>query len=772
MNEVVVDVKIDATWIWDAQLCRMDWANQEGLAFIGLESLSGLQKIRYNSTLPWVQQINSLSAMTLPETGCMEKISFPDGSVLNCWVKNHRTENGHQGLWIILKGDQQAEEDGTVAPKKTDQSFALADETGDRLVVADHTSVNPKASNGLADTSVSERSKNRSAAEQEKSESGKILALIARQINAKTSDVFKKVRLPRTAISPEGVLTAQDNVTVPSQEEVSQSEGGAYDPKDRQKPGAGLPGMAELVEQMKRVGSVNDNEVDAVSPPVALQGDGLGDGKGQISAQTASNSEGIQDAVLVSGVGDSRPSETKDLAKEAGLQKPKSEEAVAVQHLPDNAGLPVASAIVDDRGGFSASSELFALALGYHNEDDFLKNADLEKVLPQVYEKLVAQNGGTVDSQLFEKSEAMTKSGRKVSLSLSAKTGQAEGGTTHYLILYPEGIPQSIEMPKAVDGAKPAKVQGAGSAAGVANAVKKSAKGEQSKPGKSLKGKTQKAVKKPRPKVGKQGQRKQSPKRPVVPKTVAPKEQLVKGHSGTEAHSSISDDYERTLPFLAKVSHEIRTPLNSIIGFSEIMKEEQFGPISNERYLGYLDDIFVSANHALSLVNDMLDISRIQAGSMEVEREGLDLNEEVHSAIKSMAPQFANKEIHVWQGLSEESLPILCDKRSLRQIVLNLVSNAVKYTPKGGQITVSTALEEGSKVVLRVRDTGIGMSESDIRQAMKPFQRLDTILRHETNGSGLGLPLTKALIEANKAEFRIESAVDKGTVVSVTFPKT
>ncbi|MGA0561111.1 PAS domain-containing sensor histidine kinase [Ancylobacter sp. VNQ12] len=224
--------------------------------------------------------------------------------------------------------------------------------------------------------------------------------------------------------------------------------------------------------------------------------------------------------------------------------------------------------------------------------------------------------------------------------------------------------------------------------------------------------------------------------------------------------------------FLAKISHEIRTPLNAIIGFSEVMMEERFGPIENQRYRDYLRDIHASGGHLISLINDLLDLSKIEAGKLDLSFTSVSLNEIVQQCMGIMQPQANRERIIIRSSLASDLPPVVADARSIRQIVLNLVSNSVKFTHPGGQVILSTAFTEDGEVVLRVRDTGVGMSEADITVAMEPFRQIATSGRAGSGGTGLGLPLTKALAEANRASFNIRSAVDVGTIVEITFPST
>jgi PAS domain S-box-containing protein len=222
--------------------------------------------------------------------------------------------------------------------------------------------------------------------------------------------------------------------------------------------------------------------------------------------------------------------------------------------------------------------------------------------------------------------------------------------------------------------------------------------------------------------------------------------------------------------FLAKISHEIRTPLNAIIGFSEIMAQEKFGPVGNDRYRQYLVDIQSSGEHLLSLVNDLLDLSKIEAGKLELDFASVALNPLMQQCVAIMQPQANRERIIIRTSLSPKLPPVLADARSLRQIVLNLISNSTKFTGAGGQVIVSTTLTDLGEVVLRVRDSGVGMSEKEIALALEPFRQVAATVRRGPAGTGLGLPLTKALAEANRATFSIKSAPNAGTLIEVVFP--
>ena len=227
-------------------------------------------------------------------------------------------------------------------------------------------------------------------------------------------------------------------------------------------------------------------------------------------------------------------------------------------------------------------------------------------------------------------------------------------------------------------------------------------------------------------------------------------------------------DASSRLEFLAKVSHEVRTPLNSIIGFAELMAQERFGPIGNARYKGYVDDIHQSGLYALSLLNDLLDISKIEAGKFELNFTAVEVPELVEDCVGSLQPLAKRARIVLRTSLQPELPTVVADPRRLKQILLNLLTNAIKFTKEGGQVIVSGGMIDG-ELRLRVRDTGVGMTKDEIAFAMQPFHQLDTAPRRQM-GTGLGLPVTKALVDANRARLVLTSEPGVGTAADVIFP--
>ena len=220
---------------------------------------------------------------------------------------------------------------------------------------------------------------------------------------------------------------------------------------------------------------------------------------------------------------------------------------------------------------------------------------------------------------------------------------------------------------------------------------------------------------------------------------------------------------------LAKVSHEIRTPLSAILGFAEVMMDERFGPLGNPRYKDYLTDIHTAGTQVVALVDDLLDLSRIEAGQLDLDMAAVDVNRVVAEAVAQMQPEAYRERVIMRTSLAGRIPPVLADERSARQIVKNLLSNAVKFNEPGGQVIVSTALGEAGAVLLRVRDTGVGMSDEEIAAALEPFGGLAGNPPANGNGNRLGLPLTRALVGANGASMTIRSRPHEGTLVEVAF---
>ncbi len=218
--------------------------------------------------------------------------------------------------------------------------------------------------------------------------------------------------------------------------------------------------------------------------------------------------------------------------------------------------------------------------------------------------------------------------------------------------------------------------------------------------------------------------------------------------------------------FLATMSHELRTPLNAILGFSEIMKEERFGSVGNARYRDYAGSIHSSGVHLLSLINDILDISKLESGHLELNMEPVELNSVITDCLQLIAPQAEKSGIHVDSKLDAVACVLQVDRKRLRQMLLNLLSNALKFTPDGGRVSVST-LRSSKSVTISVTDTGIGMEVHAIPKALEYFGQIDNSLNRKYDGSGLGLPLTKRLAELHGAKLTIESELGIGTTVRI-----
>jgi PAS domain S-box-containing protein len=221
--------------------------------------------------------------------------------------------------------------------------------------------------------------------------------------------------------------------------------------------------------------------------------------------------------------------------------------------------------------------------------------------------------------------------------------------------------------------------------------------------------------------------------------------------------------------FLANMSHELRTPLNAILGFAEIIRDRLLGPIT-DRYAEYAQDIHSSGSHLLGIINDILDLSKVEAGRVELVEEIVDLQTIIRSVVLLLRERVANAELTLKTELPDALLLLRADERKLKQVLMNLLSNAVKFTPPGGEILVHARVESQHGVVIEVADNGIGIAPEDIERALSPFGQVDSRLSRRYEGTGLGLPLARALAELHGGTLMLESALGRGTIVRVTLP--
>jgi len=222
--------------------------------------------------------------------------------------------------------------------------------------------------------------------------------------------------------------------------------------------------------------------------------------------------------------------------------------------------------------------------------------------------------------------------------------------------------------------------------------------------------------------------------------------------------------------FLANMSHELRTPLNAIIGFSDILKRQLFGNLGDPRYSEYVTDINDSGNHLLAIINDILDLAKAEAGKLTLQEEDIDLVRCLDDAMRMCRGRAVTAGVNLNFANATESIYAHVDERLIRQIVLNLLTNAIKFTNEGGKVTLSIAAEPGQDIVIQVQDTGIGIAQEDIARVIRPFEQVETVLSRSHGGTGLGLPLTSKLTELHGGTFDIQSQVGIGTTVIVRLP--
>ena len=222
--------------------------------------------------------------------------------------------------------------------------------------------------------------------------------------------------------------------------------------------------------------------------------------------------------------------------------------------------------------------------------------------------------------------------------------------------------------------------------------------------------------------------------------------------------------------FLANMSHELRTPLNAVIGFSDIIRQELIGPVGKPKYRDYAEDIYQSGIHLLEVINDILDVAKIEAGKEDLVEEIVDVDQSVQSALRLVRQRAVANGLAVTVALPEDMPPIRADARKIKQMLINLLSNSIKFTQPGGHVTISAARAPNGGLRIAVADTGIGIAAADLPNALSPFGQIDSHLTRKHQGTGLGLTLVQAMAKLHGASFDIASESNKGTTVTLEFP--
>jgi len=402
----------------------------------------------------------------------------------------------------------------------------------------------------------------------------------------------------------------------------------------------------------------------------------------------------------------------------------------------------------------------FALALGYANAADLIKAGGIKMSFPRDHHLLFAAVSPLKKGEP-PMARALSKSGRNITLPVavhSAVSSDPEIKALRLLELYPD--PSTV----------PAIEAALSEFAGVSSSYAKKEGGEE-----EITASDYCAPESPQEEEGTQvktGAGEMQARVKII-QDAGPAEdrKQKKKHQGRQKKKALAA--ARSVPFrsdfLAKVSHEVRTPLNSIIGFAEMMKEERLGAIENSRYQGYIRDIYNSGQHALSLINDLLYITKSDAGGLDLNFTSVDLSQVIADAVLEKQELAQDGRVFLRTSICDGVTPVMADRQTIEQILLNLLSNAIRFSPPGGQVIISLQKKTSGAIRLRVCDTGNGMSKDDIAQAMNPFQQNDTSPRKQI-GTGLGLPLTKALVKANHAKFKLKSCPGEGTRIDLTFP--
>jgi signal transduction histidine kinase len=247
--------------------------------------------------------------------------------------------------------------------------------------------------------------------------------------------------------------------------------------------------------------------------------------------------------------------------------------------------------------------------------------------------------------------------------------------------------------------------------------------------------------------------------------------QIQTNHESLRAawHEAEAASHAKT-EFLANMSHELRTPLNAIIGFSEVIKSEMLGPLGVERYRFYAQDIFDSGHHLLEVINDILDISKVEAGEFDLNEEETDLSYIVEQSLRLVRERAKAKRLTIDVALDPDVSYVLVDQRLIKQCLINLLTNAVKFSPGPGRISITSTIAADGSLAIAVADTGIGIEEENIAKVLQPFSQVESAFSRSHEGTGLGLPLAKSFIEVHGGSLDITSAIGEGTTVTLRLP--
>lgn len=254
----------------------------------------------------------------------------------------------------------------------------------------------------------------------------------------------------------------------------------------------------------------------------------------------------------------------------------------------------------------------------------------------------------------------------------------------------------------------------------------------------------------------------------IVYRILRMQERLIAELADAREQAQAASSYKST--FLANMSHELRTPLNAIIGFSEIINKEILGKISQPKYVEYSSDIHSAGSHLLELINEILDFSKIESGKLELSESVVDLHHVIERSIRLLRERADSKDVKITYHEPREVIAIKCDELRMRQVLLNLMANAIKFTPNGGTVSIDVdATVNGISVA--ISDTGVGMTEEEVAQALQPFVQIKRLSLSKGEGTGLGLPIAIRLVELHGGLLKIQSKLAVGTTAQIRLPK-
>ncbi|MCF6199109.1 MAG: ATP-binding protein [Hyphomicrobiaceae bacterium] len=716
-------------WLIDVTRARIVWANQACLDFSGARSLDDLRRLRFDAHSPFIGQLASLMPDRDDHIGVREQLRFPSAEgvfVLDCLCRYQQINEEQAGVLVELVADRGLIEEGALVPESEEPELQ---EPGPQEP-------------GPTEPELQEDVQNSAKKTQEQQREDEAFAKSTTKVREQPLSQHQNGTLTQpeppkpTAAKPvhaQAQISPRQKKSAPPAavlhfDEINGANGfeikaGSVDEEDLQT----LREIARLINGPALLEEGDELVMDN-RPAITTRG------KPPPSDVAEGATKNHSSRSLINNRPDYEDLRTSDDTKRAPEPKVSTRNGAAKQ-APGRGernyfleSLPVALAIAMG-GRLMRANETFLYAFGFASESELRRAGGLAALFPQsdngVLRAVDTQNAGAQCERSHSRSGQVTtkcvsRSGRERRVPVAFRNVSTGQDIVQILILHEDAL--------------------------------KREKLKREELGQTELGRHE---------------------------AVNDRDEPVRSSNPGEGGRALSERTfgQDSIDFLANVSHEVRTPLNSIIGFSELMKDERFGAVDANKFREYASDIHSSAMHALSLINDLLDITKIIAGKSDLEFEKVSINKLVRQIVSSMRTQASDRHIRLETNFQAGLPALFADPRSLNQIFLNLLSNAIKFTEKGGQVIVSSQLLEEGGVLLSVIDTGIGMNAEQLVKALEPFEQIEPVpsakgheLPSAQRGTGLGLPLTKALVKGNQAGFSIQSTSGEGTRIEIYFP--